>query len=132
MREVDIHGTARGGFWLCPNVCVRAIGIRCRWVLNRQGSEVENLVRVTPESVRDADRQTDRSAFTKIENQFCILIIRLHIHVHGKTTLYFQHFGLLSDETAEADVSDQRGRRKTAELHTSGAKRDETRRGWVK
>ena len=31
--------------------------------------------------------------------------------------------------TGETDVSDQRGKRKTAELHTSGAKRAETRRG---
>ena len=43
---------------------------------------------------------------------------------------YFRHFGL--DETAETDVSDQRGRKKTAELHTSGAKRAETWRGGVK
>ena len=28
------------------------------------------------------------------------------------------------DETAETGVPDQRGRRKTAELHTSGAKRE--------
>ena len=31
----------------------------------------------------------------------------------------FRHFKL--NETAETDVSDQRGRRKTAELYTSGA-----------
>ena len=36
------------------------------------------------------------------------------------------------DETADTDVSDQRGTRKTAELHTSGAKRTETRRGGAK
>ena len=45
----------------------------------------------------------------------------------AKRPLYFRHFRL--DETAETDVSDQRGRRKTAELHTSGAKRAETWRG---
>ena len=42
----------------------------------------------------------------------------------AKCPLYFRHFGL--DETAKADVSDQQGRRKAAELHTSGAKRGET------
>ena len=36
------------------------------------------------------------------------------------------------DETANTGVSEQRGRRKTAELHTSGAKRGETWRGGVK
>ena len=34
------------------------------------------------------------------------------------------------DETADTGVSDERGRKKTAELHTSGAKRAESwRRG---
>ena len=55
---------------------------------------------------------------------------RFNIHVQGKRPLYFRHFKL--DETAETDVSDQRGRRKTAELHISGAKRAETRREGVK
>ena len=41
----------------------------------------------------------------------------------AKRSLYFRRFQL--DETAEKDVSDQRWRRKTAELHTSGAKRAE-------
>ena len=36
------------------------------------------------------------------------------------------------DETAETGVSDERGRKKTAELHTSVAKRAETWRGGVK
>ena len=36
------------------------------------------------------------------------------------------------DEKAEAGVSDQRGRRKTAELHTSDDKRAEPWRGGVK
>ena len=36
------------------------------------------------------------------------------------------------DETAETGVSNERGRRKTAELHTSGAKRAETWRVGVK
>ena len=48
----------------------------------------------------------------------------------AKRTLIFRYFRL--DETAEKDVSDQGGRRKTAELHTSGAKRAETWRGGVK
>ena len=48
----------------------------------------------------------------------------------SKRTLYLRHFRL--GETAETDVSDQRGKRKTAELHTSGAKRAETWRGEVK
>ena len=42
----------------------------------------------------------------------------------AKRTLYFRRFRL--DETADIDVSDQRRKRKTAELHTSGAKRAET------
>ena len=36
------------------------------------------------------------------------------------------------DEIAEKGVSDQRGRRKTAELDTNGAKRAEARQGGVK
>ena len=42
----------------------------------------------------------------------------------AKRTLYFRRFRL--DETGAPGVSDQRGRRKTAELHTSGAKRAAT------
>ena len=38
----------------------------------------------------------------------------------AKRPLDLRHFR--QDETAEMDVSDERGRRKTAELHTSGAK----------
>ena len=41
----------------------------------------------------------------------------------SKRTLYIRH--LILDETAAPGVSDQRGRRKTAELDTSGAKRAE-------
>ena len=48
----------------------------------------------------------------------------------AKRPLYLRHFRL--DETAETDVSDQLGKRKTAELHTSGVKRVETWRGGVK
>ena len=59
MREVNTHGTGGGGVWLRPSVCVRAIGTRCRRGLNRRGSEVEILARVTPGYVRDADRQTN-------------------------------------------------------------------------
>ena len=70
MRQVNTHG-AVGRVWLRPSVCVRVIGARCRRGLNRQGSEVENMARVTPGCVRDADRQTNRSAFTKVETQFC-------------------------------------------------------------
>ena len=44
----------------------------------------------------------------------------------AKRSLCFRQF---LEETAETDVSDQRGRRKTAELHTSGAKRAATGRG---
>ena len=42
----------------------------------------------------------------------------------AKRPLYLQRFRL--DEAAETDVPEQRGKRKTAELHTSGAKRAET------
>ena len=48
----------------------------------------------------------------------------------AKRPLQFRHFRL--DETAETYVSDQRGRGKTAEFHTSGLKRAETWRGGVK
>ena len=52
------------------------------------------------------------------------------IFMYGaKRPLSLGHFRL--DETAETDVSDQRGRRKAAELHTSGTKRAETWRGGV-
>ena len=67
MREVNTHGAAGGGVWLRPSVCVRAIGTWCRRGLNLQGSEVENLVRVTSGCVRDADRQTDRQAGRQTE-----------------------------------------------------------------
>ena len=59
MREVNTHGAAGGRAWLRPSVCVRAIGTRCRRGVNRQGSEVEKMARVTPRCVRDADIQTD-------------------------------------------------------------------------
>ena len=49
------------------------------------------------------------------------------IFIFTANDLYIPTFQ--TDETAETDVSDQRGRRKTAELHTSGAKRAETWRG---
>ena len=45
----------------------------------------------------------------------------------AKRTVYYPHFSL--DEAQETGVSDQRGRRKTAELHTSGVKRAETWQG---
>ena len=48
----------------------------------------------------------------------------------GKRTFCFRHFRL--DEAAETGVSDHRRRRKTAELHTSGAKRAKTWQGRVK
>ena len=43
--------------------------------------------------------------------------------------VYLGHLSL--DETAETDVSDRRGRRKTAELHTSRTQRAETWGGGV-
>ena len=49
------------------------------------------------------------------------------IFIFTANDLYIPTFQ--TDETAETDVSDQRGRRKTAELHTSGAKRAEPWRG---
>ena len=45
----------------------------------------------------------------------------------GKIPLYFRHFRL--DEAAGTGVLDQRGRRKTAELRISGAKRAESWQG---
>ena len=47
----------------------------------------------------------------------------------AKQPLHLRHSDL--DETADTGVSEERGRRKTAELHTSGAKRAETRGGEV-
>ena len=48
----------------------------------------------------------------------------------SKRTLHCRHFRL--DKTAVTGVSDQRGRRKTAELDTSGAKRAGIWQGGVK
>ena len=48
----------------------------------------------------------------------------------SKRILYFRNFRL--QETAAMGMSDQRGRRKTAELDTSGAKRAEYWHGEVK
>ena len=48
----------------------------------------------------------------------------------AKRPICFRNFRL--DQTAETDVSNQRGRREAAEVHTSGAKRAETWRGGVK
>ena len=48
------------------------------------------------------------------------------------TTFVSPTFQTYKDEKAEMGVSDQRGWRKTAELHTSGAKQAETWRGGVK
>ena len=48
----------------------------------------------------------------------------------SKRILYFRNFRL--QETAAMGMSDQRGRRKTAELDTSGAKRAEAWQGEVK
>ena len=56
--------------------------------------------------------------------------VRFNVHVHGKTNFIFPTFRLVY-EAAEAGVSDQRGKRKTAELHTSGAKRAEPWQGGV-
>ena len=53
-----------------------------------------------------------------------IIIDYLIVMLRAKRRVYPRHFGL--DEAAETDVSDQRGRRKTAELHTSRAKGAET------
>ena len=48
----------------------------------------------------------------------------------AKRPLYLRHSDI--DETADTGVSDERRRRKKAELHTSGAKRAETWRREVK
>ena len=49
----------------------------------------------------------------------------------AKRPYYLRHMSDIH-ETAEKGMPDERGRRKTAELHTSGAKRAETWRGGVK
>ena len=48
----------------------------------------------------------------------------------AKRTLYYPHFS--PDEAQETGVSDQRGGRKTTELHTTGAKQAEPLQGGVK
>ena len=48
----------------------------------------------------------------------------------SKQTLYFRYFR--PDETAAPGVSDQRGRRKTAEINTSSTKRAATWQGGLK
>ena len=58
------------------------------------------------------------------------IIIADLIMFRVKRSLYLRHSD--TDETADTAVSDERGTRKTAELHTSGAKRAETWRGGVK
>ena len=58
------------------------------------------------------------------------IIYDLLFMLTSKRTLYFRYFRL--DETAAPGVPDQRGRRKTAELDTSGAKRAATWQGGVK
>ena len=50
----------------------------------------------------------------------------------GQNDLYISDICQDIYETADTGVSDERGRRKTAELHTSGAKRGETLRWGVK
>ena len=57
---------------------------------------------------------------------------RINLHAQGKTSFYTRISHIQTDETAETGVTDERGRRKIAELHTSGAKRPETWRGGVK
>ena len=47
----------------------------------------------------------------------------------AKRPSYLRHSDI--DETAETGASDEQGGRKTAELHTSGTNRAETRRGAV-
>ena len=91
MREVNTDGAARGGVWLRSSVCVRAIGTRCRRGVNRQGSEVENLARVTPRCVRDADGSDRQICSYEIETQFCKL--RIDRDVGKKTS---QGFHLIS------------------------------------
>ena len=54
----------------------------------------------------------------------------LMLMLTSKRIFYFRHFRL--DKTATTGVDDQRGRRKTAELDTSGAKRAEIWREKVK
>ena len=55
-----------------------------------------------------------------------------NLHVQGKNTFISQTYVRHTDERAETGVSEERGRRKTAELHTSGAKRAEPCRRGVK
>ena len=59
-----------------------------------------------------------------------IIMDHLMFMFTSKRFLYFRYFRL--DEAAAIGVYYQRGRRKTAELDTSGAKRAETWQGGVK
>ena len=74
----------------------------------------------------DSRVQTANVAITASAVSATIIDVLIFMFM-AKQPTYFRLFRI--DETAETDVSDQRGRRKTAELHTSGAKRAETWRG---
>ena len=81
---------------------------------------------VSREASRDLWRSISPSTCLNFERRFegvlrvCKYNGRINIHVQWKVTLYFRHFRL--DEAAQTGVLGQRGRRKTAELHTSSAK----------
>ena len=86
-----------------------------------------------PRLVEHADGHTDFFfGMYLLETRFARIIYHSRFMFKAERPLYFRQFR--RDETAETDLSDQRGRRKTAELelHTSGAKRAETWRGGVK
>ena len=101
-REFNKHCTAGGGVRLGTSACVRAIVTRYRRGLNRQGSEVENLARVTPGYVRNVDRQTDKIAFNKIKNTFSqlrILIVIALDEIHSSAVLNFVWSFFLSNRS---------------------------------
>ena len=71
----------------------------------------------------DGRAQTANFA-ANVSNVFANIIDDLMFVFTAKRTLYSPRFSL--DEAQETGVSDQRGGRKTTELHTRGAKQAET------
>ena len=91
---------------------------------------------VSREASRDLSRSIGPSTMVGFELR-TLLSVRIYIipglvfMFRAKRPLYLRHMSDI-DKTAGTGVSGERGRRKTAELHTSGGKRAETWRGGVK
>ena len=83
MRGVNTQGTAAGGVWLRPSVCVRAIGTRCRRGSTARYQKLK-IWRVTPGCVRDADRKIcvyRKTQFCKLRIEGSNNAILCHMHL---------------------------------------------------